>query len=104
MNRRQRVRESLAQVEQDVQTLQIQRSDLLAQLQTTDANLTRMNDERASLVESMVVTEADMPDEVLRMIFAEARALSTPPNPTILYASHVSRRWNRVAVNDRSLW
>ncbi|KIM86705.1 hypothetical protein PILCRDRAFT_815953 [Piloderma croceum F 1598] len=104
MSRRQRVRESLAQVEQGVQTLQSQRNDLLAQLQATDANLTRMNDERASLVESMVVTEADMPDEVLRMIFAEARTLSTPPNPTILLASHVSRRWNRVAVNDRSLW
>jgi cell division septum initiation protein DivIVA len=93
MNCRQQVRESLAQFEQDVQTLQkkIQRSDLLAQLKAMEANLTHMNDKRASLVESMVVTEADMPNKVLRMIFAEARALSTPPNPTILYASHVSR-------------
>jgi hypothetical protein len=72
MNHHQRVQESLTQVEQDVQTLQIQRSDLLAQLQTTDTNLTCMNDEHTLLVESMVIKEADMSDKVLCMIFTEA--------------------------------
>jgi hypothetical protein len=104
MSRRQQVRESLAQVEQGVQALQNQRQELIAQLQSTNANLERINDERALLAQSMIVREADIPEEILRMIFAEARPLSTPASPTILRASQVSRRWNRVAMEDRSLW
>lgn len=104
MSRRQQVRESLAQIEQSVQALQNQRRELIAQVQSVNANLVRIEDERAFLAQSMIVREADIPDEVLRMIFAEARPLSTPASPTILRASHVSRRWNRVTMEDRSLW
>jgi len=104
MSRRQRVRKSLVHVEEGVQTLQDQRRDLLAQLHNVNANLTRLNDERVLLAESMIVREDDIPDEVLGMIFAEARISSTPHNLTILRASHVSRRWNRVATQNRSLW
>lgn len=108
MNRRIGIQRSISELDNTALHLVNTRAELLLRLEDVSRSLEDLGVQRAELVESMALTEGDIPDEILAMIFAVGQEDETDwissGSPFRMIVSHVSNRWREVAIHHPRLW